>query len=122
MWYNPDLLSNHPTVVRDISIFAPKNRLSWGTIHELIRSNGGPTLRKVNLLEFWEHGAPNSHKDCEVCKASGKVFAPATPEGYVCLFIKTVYQHTERTLTNIEVNERHDQVRNALARAGAILR
>ena len=123
MRYNPDLLSNHPAVLRDLSMFVPKRDMNWALITELIRGNGGPNLRKIDLLEYWEHGAAaNSHKDCEACKQRGPVHAPKTPEGYVCMFIKMTYRHTERTLTNVEVNENDFKIRKALERAGAILR
>lgn len=120
--YNPDLLSNHPVITRDISMFVPGN-VSWATIQEIIREYAGRYMTCVVLVEVFNKGEPSSHRDCARCKQKGFVKVPDIPDGFLrSMFIRLTYQHTERTLTNQEVNAWHSLAVHALEKKGCRLR
>jgi phenylalanyl-tRNA synthetase beta chain len=90
--YKP--LAKFPKVSRDIAMFVPQD-VEHGAIVEIIESRGAPILEKVRLFDRY----------------SGK----QVPNGYFSLAYRVDYRDPTKTLTDKEVNQKHDQVLKALS-------
>lgn len=98
--YRP--LSRYPAVVRDMAIIVEES-VPAAQVNAVIADAGGDLLREFSLFDVY-HGQQ-------------------IPEGHKSLAYSMVYQSWERTLTDVEVNEVHQRIQNALARKlGAQLR
>jgi phenylalanyl-tRNA synthetase beta chain len=89
--YTP--LTRYPSVQRDLAVIIPDDLLA-DQVEAKIRRAGQPLLSQVSLFDLYR----------------GKPIA----EGYRSLAYSLVYQVLDRTLTDDEVNEKHQYVRNVL--------
>jgi phenylalanyl-tRNA synthetase beta chain len=88
-------LAKYPKVSRDIAMFVPQN-VSHNSIVSVIRSVGAPILEVVELFDRYK----------------GK----QVPQGYVSLAYSLDYRNPAKTLTDVEVNAKHEEVLKALIR------
>ncbi|NLC07612.1 MAG: phenylalanine--tRNA ligase subunit beta [Syntrophomonadaceae bacterium] len=91
--YSP--LSRYPSVQRDLALIIPES-LPAAKVETKIWESGQPLLHQVTLFDVYQ-GKP-------------------IPEGYRSLAYSLIYQASDRTLTDEEVNERHQLVRDTLSR------
>lgn len=98
--------SKYPGSVRDISFWLPKNDGQWLELHEndlmeIVREEGGDLVESVKLVDEFTH--PKTGKKSQAYRIN--------------------YQSMDRNLTNKEVNEINDKVRDQLtSRFGIELR
>jgi len=88
-------IPGYPSTVRDIAFIADKT-LEHGTVLETIRKAKVKNLEKVELFDIFE---------------DEKLFG----KGKVSMAYSLTYRNPERTLTDKEVNNAHDKLRNYLA-------
>ena len=95
-------IGRYPTVERDLAILL-KEDINVEEAEKIIRASGGELLKEFYLFDVYR----------------GK----QVPEGYKSLAFALVYQSLEKTLTDVEVNEVHEQIQKNLAKdIGAQLR
>ncbi|NLC37676.1 MAG: phenylalanine--tRNA ligase subunit beta, partial [Clostridia bacterium] len=89
--YRP--LARFPSVDRDMAVVVPE-LVSAGEIGAIIENVGGEMLAKYELFDVYR--------------------GPQVPEGCKSLAYSLTYQSPERTLTDEEVNARHEKIKEAL--------
>lgn len=87
-------LGKYPKVSRDIAMFVPQN-VSHSEIESIIKEIGKPILESVSLFD---------------CYRGRQV-----PEGHVSLAYSVDYRDPNKTLTDEEVNAKHDDVLKVLS-------
>ncbi len=86
-------LPKFPKVIRDIAIFVPSS-VTYAEIVEVIKKVGGGILEEISIFD--------------------KYVAPEFPPGVSSIALRITYRDPQKTLTDPEVNKKHDEISKAL--------